>query len=1026
MPVPEPKPVAEFTAMVSAVCHAPFDAAWTALDERLTETLTESIGVARLTHREIVDDLGLGGPAPSEAQELSRRLVEYRRRVGADVLIELLESCERNAPTETIAGVFAAAFEEASAGCRALPVEVATTWPARALDPRSSDGLGRRIGKSFARWVSVARRPGHERTAPARAVAERHLGRDVVPGQDSEAAVAMRAWASWMRSLEVAWTEWGDAALPVLMRAEAPPEGGTEEPWSVVAASASRLEGRLDELSQNPAHRASEARGRGRLVDALGVLDADLAVAGSFLFSPKPGAAPIASLKRVLRAASGLGQWDQGVAARLRLYSSLMAILAGASAVQDRLTFRLKEHCLAPLEQFPEIADGLTVAARDLVATQNVAGLGERLSALRARLDTTLVAAGEALPDAARDRAVVNERADASVEALLSIVRQVPQTLLLHAPGARVPSGVRQTETRSLGLQELARQSFDSLRIERIRSSAFGVLQAVDRVRADAAELPNVLTFAFDAAATELEEGEDGAEQRAVELVKEALESVADALRVAPVSLETEISEVRVLLAGEVCEGSAALFDRVGAGRMQAQLFAAQSRAADARAWVNDTWGPPVDRAFQSLVRVWTHTRGLITRGVRRGTEIVGADIADRESSTRTLRTLASADALSEGLPLVYQRLFTLDPLSEGALLAGRDGELADGLARWQRSRSGEGIPLLVRGRQGSGVTSFLNVLGEGISDSGATLVRLPFEARITTETELADVLAPALGLEPVDSIDRLAEAILRAPDGGVPEAVTLDNLEHLYLRVPGGTDLIERLLTMMAETEARIFWTAGITASAWQLIAKIEPTAASQVDGLDLRPLGAEHVQAAMTLRHRRSGLQVRYGELAAGRHHFRSWVARLDSSEHRRERAERSFFDRLERASHGTLRLALFQWLRAADFGTGDGVLMGPVERPDFSILGGLDLTQNFTLKAFLEHRTLTLGEHDAIFRLPRQESFQIFEALGNRDLIEAVDGEEDRPTRSEIVEGLRYRVRPLLAGAIIRHLESRNIVH
>ena len=107
-----------------------------------------------------------------------------------------------------------------------------------------------------------------------------------------------------------------------------------------------------------------------------------------------------------------------------------------------------------------------------------------------------------------------------------------------------------------------------------------------------------------------------------------------------------------------------------------------------------------------------------------------------------------------------------------------------------------------------------------------------------------------------------------------------------------------------------------------------------------------------------------------------------------------------------------------------------MEPPERPDFSIFDSLALTQSFTLKAFLEHRTMTLEEHDRIFRLPRHESFQVFESLQNRRLIEPVgtpDGADaDPPQRSEIEEDLRYRVRPLLVGAVISHLRGRNIVH
>ena len=140
-----------------------------------------------------------------------------------------------------------------------------------------------------------------------------------------------------------------------------------------------------------------------------------------------------------------------------------------------------------------------------------------------------------------------------------------------------------------------------------------------------------------------------------------------------------------------------------------------------------------------------------------------------------------------------------------------------------------------------------------------------------------------------------------------------------------------------------------------------------------------------------------------------------------------EADFFERLQRTSGGYLPLALVQWLECADFSSGDGVVMRQPERPDFSVLDALTLAQNFTLKAFLEHRSLTLEEHDRIFRVPRQESYQVIESLRNRHLIEPVVVAGEEPgTRSEIEEQLRYRVRPLLVGAVVSHLQARNIVY
>jgi hypothetical protein len=300
-------------------------------------------------------------------------------------------------------------------------------------------------------------------------------------------------------------------------------------------------------------------------------------------------------------------------------------------------------------------------------------------------------------------------------------------------------------------------------------------------------------------------------------------------------------------------------------------------------------------------------------------------------------------------------------------------------------------------------------------------------DERTDDERRLAGHLSEPLGLGSLDSLDAVAEAIFEVDHSDLPSMVAVDNLEHVYLRVPGGTSLIERLLTLMAETEPRLWWVGGVTSSAWQTISASEPTAVAQVDHLELKPLGAGDTRAALTVRHRRSGLPVRFEEPASGRRVLRTRLRRIRDPQAYTKLLEADFFDRLNRSSSGHLPLALFKWLEAADLGSGEGVSMRSPERPDFSLFESLVLTQNFTLKALLEHRTLSLDEHDRVFRLPHHESYQIFESLQNRNLIVA-EGSAKRgdPDRSEIAEGLRYRVRKLLTGALTAHLQARNIVH
>jgi hypothetical protein len=1016
--------------VVAEACIEPWTAAWAEADERVLHPLTAQVKASLERHRGISAEIGLSNSLPEGFDAAAAALETYRRQVGSDVLSPLQQVLELQGPVSTLGHIFATALENASSACAALPVGARIPWEDGALVGKPSDTSFRSMGKFFARIVSAARHPGRDRVVPLRTLALRHLRTSVLPTQDAAAASAVASWACWTGRLEVAWAEWGETSLPVLMRGEVPSdEEERVEAWSSLQAAAERLDSQLEALaaeapSRDAAHEAVVALDRAR-----GVLEADLAVLGSFLLRLSDNAPSTKGLRRTRRAGDVLTPWDEQVAARLRLQTALLGVLSGGSAVQHRLVYRIRASCVESLAPLGEMANSLAGMVREWeVPPARSQGLGDALADSRFRAEAIVSGAIATVPDLSAVAESVREASDATVEALQAMVRQAPSTLVLHGLGGRLPTATRSVETRTLPLQELARQAFDALRMERIRSSAFGVVPAMESLIEDVAELPDVVGFAFDAAAKELEEPGPEAIEQAVGLVTEALTRTAGVLRTVPTIAEEAIAETRRRVAQEVGEGCEGLIDRVGAGRMQAQFLAARSHFSEFRVRLNEVLGPPLDRGIRRVTRSWARARGALSSGLRRGTVMVGGEAEEAQArSARMLRALAGVDTLADTMPLVYQRLYRTEPVADPALLAGRGPELSDAMSRWGRWSDGDGVPLVVRGHAASGVSSFLNVLRARLEEEGAKIGEVVLTERIDDEETLAAELASALGVESASTLDQIAAKVLQSREGTAANVMVVDNLEHLYLRVPGGTDLIERLLTLMSETGPRVFWVGGVRSSSWQLIARAERTAASQVDGFELTQLSVGELREAVIRRHRRSGLQVRYEEPVEGRALLKRRVRRLRGTEAHQELLAADFFERLHRVSLGNLRLALFLWLLAADFEVADGeVYVHSLDLPDFSLLERLDLAQNFTLKAFLEHRTLTLAEHDDVFRMPRQQSYQLFESLGNRHLIEAVDKREGGRAESEIVEGLRYRIRPLLTGAVVRHLEKRNIVH
>jgi hypothetical protein len=1054
---------------VVAASHRPILEAWNGLASKADATILSALSEAIEAHRSLRKEAGLDGPPPEEAEARSESIRQYRHGCADEILPTLEMALEHHKPSQLPARENRASFTEALEASRSLEFRVEVRWGGVALETLPTDRFGRRTRKALARLISPARRADRSRTAPLRAVALHHLYSRVTPIASRFASEAAWDWARWVARLERACSAWAADALPVLTRVpDVEPFPGPAEPgeaedgeaggagdaprvgddaWFRLSSAAEAFHAELTALSQDlPAERVRE-QAIEQMERAAMELNSDVRVVGSFVWSPPDPASDPPELRQLERTARALEAWDHQAAQRLAMYRAYLELLLGSTAVLERLAARTREVVLEPLGGLRAIGDALDELADEARSRVADAATQDLLSDLRRAADEVIAGAVASLPEPGAVSGELERAAGETIDALQSIVRQAPDTLVLHRLDDHMPTATRPEDTRTVPFLERARQSLDAMRVERIRRTTLELVPAVASARAAVMELPDVIQFAFQAASSELDgesakasastsasltnAGHDTGDpgERAGRLAVEALERSAGVLRDVPEGLEVAIVSAGRRIDTEMATGAGGLLERLGAGRMQSQLLRARSRVVDSWLRTTDRLGPTVRRSRRFLRFRYLRAR----RSVRRLQSSVDSVLGDTTSvsarqAARTVRAFAHGDSGPGHVPLVYQRLFSLNPVQDPSFLVGRTAELAEVLKRWRRWREEDEVPLIVRGYPGTGVSSFLNGCQQMFSEQGASIVRLEVPDRLRSEAELANTLARTLGVDVVDTMDGLACNLLAASRDEVPDVVILDGLEHLYLRVPGGTDPLERLLTLMSETEPRMFWLAGVGQPAWQLMAKAEPIAVAQADDLVLGPLSVDRLKETVLQRHRRSGLRLRFVEPKEGRALLRRRVRRLRGTEGHQRLLEEDFFEQLHRISDGNMKLALFHWLLAADFESEEGaVSMRPLIRPDFAVLDALDVGQNFTLKAFLEHRTLTLDEHRAVFRLPRQESYQVFEALQNRRLIEELapigSGEAHE---SEIERTSRYRIRPLLVGAVTSHLRTRNIVH
>ncbi|MYC17443.1 MAG: hypothetical protein F4X67_02400 [Gemmatimonadales bacterium] len=1023
---------AEIADRISEAVHRPFREIWRRYEEDDWAPIRRALDRASRTHAqalaELEADIGSRG-ASGEDSPRPEAADGYLRTASDEVLKPLCRAIRRAPLAAGLRASLSAARAEAEAGVEELPPKADVPLSADALR-RARDAGG---GIDAKRLLALALRPivwrrvTHE--VPVAGLARRHLDGVVLPWQARASRASQRRRAAWLGGLERAFDAWIEGVLD--------PEGERTSGYPGRLAAAGRaLQGELLAAADGLASAAGPAPGDADR-RAVRILRATVAVAGTFVArdTSNPRHRNVGSAW-----AEGWDRWAGESANRLELYRSLLESSLAISSIGDRLAAAWAETMERVNGVISEIESALGEGRRRVAElTSAPEALQGALEAERRGVAEALARPAGVLGDSGAFVAELSAAADRAVGRIEALNLRMPEVVSLHEmPDAGETVRRPGRETRHVQVREAAIRAFDTFRMERIRAIPAGMAGSLDRAGAEVAEACEVSAYGYEVALAELSDALDGAEPpdrgHVIAPARNALTRAADKLERTREVLFEASAEAGRRATAEVAEGAARLTRRALAEGFAAELLRARSYlegevAGDWRRWRSrlTTHQPSVAAAVRAGWRRLAYlgrTLGLLP-------PVQGAADPDAPQP-------ASVSDVFRDLPAVYRRLFSLEPLTDSQLLAGRDRSLAE-IAKLHRAwEEGGAGSLIVVSPPGVGTTSFLNVVAARLAADSRACVRRILNERERDEPRFARRLAAWLGLEapdppgePVD-LDRLADRVLRSPDGEVPRTVILEGGEFLHLRAPGGGELFERLMTCIARTESRIFWLVSMNASAWQIVrARLRPFV-SDMHCLTLAPLTADELRQAIFARHRRSGIPLQFDEPRAGRAALLRRLRRARTSQRRRQLIEADYFRRLHRASLGSVRLALLHWLRSVDLETIEGsLLVRPLTpTPSSSSLDTLDIDQSFALKAILDHGTLTLTEYGEVMRIPPAAARHTLRSLEELRLVDVNPareaGKEGPPGDTPGPAEPRYRIRPLMLGAVSQHLRSRNVLH
>ena len=628
-------------------------------------------------------------------------------------------------------------------------------------------------------------------------------------------------------------------------------------------------------------------------------------------------------------------------------------------------------------------------------------------------------------------------------------VDQLAPVYHVHSPLA-VPPQVRHIPSSRYAIraQELVHKSLKvTTRTDSLQTTALALKKAVFKTWGDTQEVQNIIEFNLAAAIDELngtaeasepeidkedkseEESAQNALSNAEKLIDEALSRSREKLNELQSHLELPWSTF-IAECFKVTNGNWKTIQEDLRFEDQIHTWLENARILTVRSSTNAILAVS---AFSLLV--WKRTNSLAKktkttyqRLLRKGQSAVGVVEQSEEEWLQTLKRVSNLSSLHESLPLIYQKLFSPNPLNEQDLLEGRQKDLDFIISHFEKWIRGQVGPLVLSMVEGSGRTSLMNVLHLSVFRK-AHVHRITLDKRIKTLEVWADLVACALGIKekggPAMPLDALESVLIDRKKSTTPDVVLIDQFEHLLLCTPGGDEILERILIFMSRTDHAICWVANVNKDAWHFLEKTIHPSFGFITAYSARLIGRNGLEEILLKRHNRSGLALQFEPEIEGTSPMRFFRPRDEKSKQRY--LQRVFFNKLHALSGENIRLAILLWLRAVRFDKENDLMRVRAIKPiNFAFLNTLDQIRAFTLKSFMVHGTLTLQEHMDLFKKDRTESTFILESLLNLSIIEPVGQKGSAQQQIHIMDNVPYKLHSLIRYPVTDYLSREHIIY
>jgi len=366
---------------------------------------------------------------------------------------------------------------------------------------------------------------------------------------------------------------------------------------------------------------------------------------------------------------------------------------------------------------------------------------------------------------------------------------------------------------------------------------------------------------------------------------------------------------------------------------------------------------------------------------------------------------LVSGDAAVKKLPFVYRRLFLNEPLKDATFYYRRVDELTKLERAWLKWMEGSFTPVLLTGERGSGVSTFLQLfVKEKIRQNPVVYSVLP-NKRIQTEEELLALLGISFQGSAFLRLHELIEFVEKQERF----VVVVDKLQFLYLRVPGGFNVLKKLFEIISQTSRKIFWICTSELYASNYLQKTIGLHDYFPVLISMKNLDREDVRKIIMLRHKASGYELVF-KPSGNDLKDRAYDKR--SKEMKQAWLREKYFETLNLLTQSNISFALQIWLRSSQKEQGSQISLNSLDNLDFSFMLNLPREVVFGLLALLLHERLDVFQLSQVLSISKRQAYLLLMRLSDRGIVSEENG--------------YYSIHRLLYRKAVTLLQERNLIH